>query len=387
MKILYISSFDISLTSGPAVNEFEFILNLHSLVGNNAHFIIPKPLYGLPADIPSQICTFTFPHKDRQLWDWICHQASMVRQTSKLLSKTQFDIIVIRSDIFSIGLWYLTRKSKTPYALKTAGSGLFDVFKRKNIIVKALAPFNLAIFKSLVHGAIIVDVVSLAQQSSLRSITGAGEKIVWIDNGVNIDRFYPQSTSEARRKIGLDSAFTKIIGYAGNFSSERGGMQIVESLPDLAKKCHGIGALILGSGSGMARLNEKAKELGVYERCVFTGQVNYDNVPLHINAMDIAVSIRYDYEQSASEVRQYLACGKPVIVSPGSNGFVKEEGLGFIVEPYDKKRFVESACQLLEMSEDAYNAISMRACNYARQNLTYKSKIEKRLSLWSELAG
>lgn len=43
MKIQYLSFAGISKTNGPAVNERGFIPLLHKLLGNNAHFPIPKP--------------------------------------------------------------------------------------------------------------------------------------------------------------------------------------------------------------------------------------------------------------------------------------------------------------------------------------------------------
>lgn len=230
----------------------------------------------------------------------------------------------------------------------------------------------------------MVDVVSKAQRDTLRQITGEDEKIVWIDNGVITYHFCPQPTLEARKDLNLDPKFTTIMGYAGNFPWERGGMQIVEALPELAVNYPAIGALILGSGSQMHLLYDRAKHLGVYDRSIFVGQVDYEKVPQYINAMDIGVSLRYEDTQHASElkVRQYLACGKPAIVTPGGNDFVEQEQIGFIVNPYDKDAFVKAAEKILRLDEEAYNAISYRAREYAKQNLSYRSKVEQRLKLW-----
>ena len=36
---------------------------------------------------------------------------------------------------------------------------------------------------------------------------------------------------------------------------------------------------------------------------------------------------------SELKVRQYLAAGKPIVISPGSNEFVVEQGFGTVVPP------------------------------------------------------
>lgn len=141
-NVLYISSIDVSLTNGPGVNEREFIHHLYSLIEDNAHFVIPKPEHGLPSDIPTHVFTLTAPHKHDKPLHWIAHHASIVRQAGKLLSEGDFELIVMRVGVFGVGEWILTRRGKTPYALKTAGSGRFEVFERKNVFFRALKPLT-----------------------------------------------------------------------------------------------------------------------------------------------------------------------------------------------------------------------------------------------------
>ena len=387
MKILYISSVDVSLTKGPSANEREFIPALYRLKGEKSHFLIPKPCNTLPKDIPVSACTFTKPHKERKPLDWIFHQVSVVRKTKKILSENSFDLIVIRADVFPFCYRYVTNKHGIPFAMKTAGSGEFKVFRRKNLLLKALKGLNQLFYNSLVSNAIYVDVVSPMQRNSLREITGAGEKIQWIDNGVNIDRFKPADKKESKKKLQLEK-FDPIIGYAGNLPWKRGGMQIVQALPELSKKYPNIGGVILGSGEGMQSLYDEARSLGVYERCVFTGQVDYNLVVDYINCMDVGISqLNYD-EQGASEqkVRQYLACGKPVIVSPGEvNQFISDKNLGYIVSHDDINGFLKAIKSILDLSENEYDLISKRSREYAENNLSFRSKVLERIEAWEKV--
>ena len=387
MKILYISSIDVSNTTGPAANEREFIPGLYKLIGDKSHFVIPKVRNSFPEDIPITSCSFTKYATTKSLYFWFLHQISIIFTVRKVLYKKKFDFIVMRAGVFPLAYIYVTRRYKIPYAMKTAGSGEFNVFKGKNIILKMFYGLNIFLYKSLVKRATSVDVVSPFQKKILSEVTGQGHKIIWIDNGVNENRFHPLDVKKTRENLDLER-FNPIIGYVGNLPWERGALQIIEALPKLKEKYPNIMGLILGSGEKMGVLYSKAEELGVIDRCVFTGQVPFEEVVKYINVIDIGISQLFEKSQGASEqkVRQYLACGKPIIVSPGSvNSFVEEQQLGYIVDPYDKEAFLDAVDKILSLSEKEYDFISKKARNYAISNLSYESKIKERLSLYENL--
>lgn len=386
MKILYISYVDVSLTKGPSANEREFIPSLYRLKGNDAHFVIPKPEKKLPVDIPLDAVTFMPSSKGKKFLLWIWQQFRLVAIVNKLLKEGDFDLMVIRPEVFAFAIRIITKKSKVPYALKTAGNGKFEVFKRKGRLFKSLYSINQKVFVSLVRGAIITDVVSPSQQDSLVSLTGVADKIHYVDNGVNTDRFYIKDKNEVKNKLGLGK-FDTIVGYAGNFPWERGGMQIVEVLPSLVKEFPKIGGVILGSGDKMHLLLNRAKELGVADRVVFPGSVDYTTVVDYINSFDVAVSQRYEDTQNASElkVRQYLACGKLTIVSPSTtNNFIQKHGFGFVVSPNDAVEFGKRIAELLSIEEENSQKISEKIRKYAEEYLSYDSKVIARLELYKK---
>jgi glycosyltransferase involved in cell wall biosynthesis len=387
MRVLYVSTVDISVSNGPGANEREFTYTLNKLLGNNAHFVIPTTSGVLPHDVPKDSCTFILPSKERHPIHWIRQQFSIVKNVGRILREREFDIIVIRAEIIPIAFLYFTRKTEVPYALKTAGSGKFNVFKKKGVLFKPLASINHLLFQKLINGAIMADVVSPTHQESLGDNLGNREKIVWIDNGVNTERFMKMDKSVVKSEMGLTHLYP-IIGYAGNLAWERGGLQIIESLPAIRQVYPNAGALILGSGEKMSVLYTRAKELGVYDSCVFTQQVPFDHVVKYINCMDIGVSQLYEESQGASEqkVRQYIACGLPVIVSPGAvNQFVPANELGYIVDPHDHSSFSKAVLDILGMDETDYKELSAKARKYAEDNLSYESRVLQRLGHYKKL--
>ena len=81
-----------------------------------------------------------------------------------------------------------------------------------------------------------------------------------------------------------------------------------------------------------------------------------------------AVSISsLEDRRAASElkVRQYLACGKPVVISPGGNEFVAHEGLGSVVDPSDPEAIaaIAGACWIVERKQPGFDLINGEAGN------------------------
>lgn len=386
MKILYISYVDVSLTKGPSANEREFIPSLYNIKKEKVHFVVPKPEGELPKDIPQQVVTFMPNSKGKKLIPWLKQQFKLISIVNTLLKNNDFDLMIIRPDVFAFAIRYITKKNTVPYALKTAGSGKFDVFKRKGLLVRMLYSMNRKVFVSLVRDSVVTDVVSPSQRDSLIQLTGVPNQIYFIDNGVNTERFYIKDNIGLKKNLGLDK-FDKIVGYAGNFPWERGGMQIIESLPKLKERFPNIGGVILGNGEKMYLLLNRAKELGVEDNIVFPGNVNYECVVDYINCFDVAVSQRYEDTQNASElkVRQYLACGKPSIVSPSTtNSFVEEKGFGFVVNPIDNVEFSDRLEEILSLEVGHMRKLSEIIRRYAETNLSYDSKVIERLELYKK---
>jgi glycosyltransferase involved in cell wall biosynthesis len=388
--ILYVSSIDVSVGNGPGVNEREFIHALHTAMGSRAHFLIPEPEHAV-SDLPLSDCTFTLPHRRHHPLHFLAHSWSKVRRARELLARRHFDLVVFRLDVLPVAALLITRKCGTPYALKTLGQNSLKILdSRGGWVGRSLKGLNRRMVKQVVSRAIVADSVTELQAEFLAS--GLGEdpaRIVWIDNAVNTQRFSRTSPELARAELGLE-AHDPIIGYVGSRPAERGGMALIEAAARLSGKYPRLGVLIVGDGPGMESLLTRARELGVEDRCVLTGYVPFDRVPLHINSLDVAVSIsQLEDRRAASElkVRQYLACGKPVVISPGGNEFVAREELGSVVDPSDHDAIAASLDHWLARSSAEREEFAQRAEEYMRRHLSMGSAIARRFSLWGERLG
>lgn len=386
-QILYIATRDVSIGNGPGVNEREFILALHAAIGDRAHFLIPQPVDKVP-ELPVSACTFSLPHRHYNPRYFPGHVLSQIRLADEILSRRQFDLLLFRLDVLPFAPFYITRKHQVPYALKTLSPALmWALSKRGGWLGRSLEGINRWLIRQLVAKALVSDACSVAQVEYFQRVPGVNsQKIVWIDNAVNPSRFFPSSIVEARRELGL-TKFKPIVGYIGGFPSEFGARQLIEVAPCLVSKYPNLGLLIVGNGPGLSDLKKQADELQIGNHCVFTGYVPFDEVPVCANALDVGVSFLQPKHSAASEqkVRQYLACGKPVVVSPGANDyFLTSSNLGSIVQAADLEGIAAELDRWLSLTPDERGEFARRASEYARDNLSVEVALARRFEVWAE---
>jgi len=389
-QILYVSYVDVSVGDGPGVNERQFILALHQAIGDRAHFLIPQPVDKVP-DLPVGACTFSLPHRRYNPRFFPGYVVSQIRLADQLLSHREFDLIVTRLGVLPFAPFYITRKHQIPYAVKTLSHETMWALSARagwqGWVGRSLQGINLWAIKQMVVKALVADTCSVAQVKYFQHAFGVDhQKIVWIDNAVDTARFFSSSPTEARRKLGLAN-FDPIVGYVGTRPSERGARQLIETAPQLLSKYPNLGLVIVGDGPGLSDLKKRAAELQIESHCLFTGYSPFDQVPTYCNALDVGVSINLRPDRYAAaelKVRQYLACGKPVVASPGSNDFLTTENLGSIAQAMDLEAIAAEFDRWLSLTPDERGEFARRASEYARDNLSVEVALARRFEVWAE---
>jgi glycosyltransferase involved in cell wall biosynthesis len=147
----------------------------------------------------------------------------------------------------------------------------------------------------------------------------------WIPDGVDTELFRPVRESaavkELRARWGLDGAF--VVGIVGsvNYSPRFDlyyGWELTEALGLLTARKDIIG-VVVGDGPGMPKLKARIAALHLDDRVRLVGRVAHDQVPLWINAFDVALSTQTDdpvgWARTTAKLPEYLACGTVVICS------------------------------------------------------------------------
>jgi glycosyltransferase involved in cell wall biosynthesis len=141
-----------------------------------------------------------------------------------------------------------------------------------------------------------------------------------IQDGVDTDRFAPQDAGELRKHYGLDGVLT--VGMIGSsvWSEKLGmcyGWDLIEMLRLL--KDRPVKGVMIGSGSGIARLKSLSRDYGIEDKILFLGHVLYGELPRHLNLIDICLSTQTNnlvgQVRTTGKLPLYLAAGRYILAS------------------------------------------------------------------------
>lgn len=205
------------------------------------------------------------------------------------------------------------------------------------------------------------------------------EKIEIVPGGVNTDLFRPDSAAgdRVRRKYGLEEK--RLILYVGSFSAWHGVEGLVKASSRVLREFRDVCFLLVGPYYEQAEA--LAQKLSVGHAFVFTGPVDYCEVPDFINAADLAVA---PYDPSGSPLRkkfglgaplkllEYMACQTPVIASSIEpiRGLIRHGESGILVPPGDHDELAAQIIRLLRDKELA-NSLARMAEREARERYSW----------------
>jgi glycosyltransferase involved in cell wall biosynthesis len=107
--------------------------------------------------------------------------------------------------------------------------------------------------------------------------------------------------------------------YIGYLTKLRGLDTVIKALPKILKEEGKIKLNIIGDGIDLPKLKGLAKEIGVQEYVDFKGWIDFKYIPYIISKSDIGVIPHHSNEHTnttiPNKIFDFMACGKPVIVS------------------------------------------------------------------------
>jgi len=154
-------------------------------------------------------------------------------------------------------------------------------------------------------------------------------RVEYIPPSVDTNFFKPNiATSD-------DSNSKIVLGWIGNIESHK---KDVEMLVEILKKFNNESMmlrLLIGGGELPVDLGRGIKKLGIEVDII--DYVEWEEVPRVINSFDIGLAPLRDTEfnrgRSSEKVREYMACGIPVVASDvGENPYLISEDTGILVD-------------------------------------------------------
>ncbi|WP_230085283.1 glycosyltransferase family 4 protein [Arthrobacter sp. AQ5-05] len=207
---------------------------------------------------------------------------------------------------------------------------------------------------AVMHEADAVVTLGEAMKEAIVAQGISGQKIVLAPNAVGGDFLkVPGTHAAARTKLGLDPELS-YIGTVSSLVDYEGLDDLIDAFAILAPQFPDLRLLLVGSGTALPALRERAAKLDLTERVIFTGRVAREQTPLYHQSMDIFVVPRKDLgvTRAVTPLKpvEALASARPVVASslPALGEIVIENLNGKLSPAGDPIGLAEVLANLLE---------------------------------------
>ena len=166
------------------------------------------------------------------------------------------------------------------------------------------------------------DRITTVSPSLVERLKKYGYDAKLITNGVDTDIFKPMDSREGKRMLGLDEDCF-VIGYVGSIERWYALDEVIKAFTDLLKVRDNAKLLIVGGAlftDYEEKLKRLVKEKGIEDEVIFTGLIEYQELPTYISAIDVCLiplaPRLWRNIALPNKFFEYSACGKPILSTP-----------------------------------------------------------------------
>ena len=206
---------------------------------------------------------------------------------------------------------------------------------------------------------------------------GHPEKVTWIPNGVDLEKYSGTETYDGGEELPL------IAMYVGAFGFAHDVITIVRAASMLQGK--GITSyqfILVGDGVKRAECEREAEKLGL-TNIAFHDSVPKTDVPQLQKEADILIasvtdSDSYKFGMNLNKLYDYFASGRPVIFSGRApNDPVADSGAGFSIRPEDPAAMADALEKYLGMSPAERIKLGKLARLYAEKEFDVRTLADR----------
>ena len=182
-----------------------------------------------------------------------------------------------------------------------------------------------------------------------------GNDYTILPSGANIDLFVPMPKKAARSKLKIDPT-TKVVGFVGTLANYQGIDTLIDASGSIIAEEQNTVFFIIGEGPMKRNWQQRTRRACLLKHFRFLGQIEYHELPVWINAMDVCVApfLRIAGTRSPVKIFDYLACGRPVVASriDGTTDVFKQSGGVHLVEPEHPQRLAAAIVDILQNEQN-----------------------------------
>jgi len=179
--------------------------------------------------------------------------------------------------------------------------------------------------------------------------------------------------------------------YFGDTGIRRGLETAIRSLVELKELIPNIKLIIVGSSKSDPYLRQVSKELQVADYIAFEGFQNESTLHSYISVSNICISPllrnRHHDTTYANKIFQYMALGKPMIVSncPAQERIVNQAQSGLVFEAGNVAEFVKSVHALFQ-DEELNAKLGKNGANFIQNQYNQRLKSQGLIEYFNSLA-
>jgi glycosyltransferase involved in cell wall biosynthesis len=233
--------------------------------------------------------------------------------------------------------------------------------------------------------AIMLIAISQRIKQNLISAGIAQDKIVQIDDAVDLELFRPRGIEEnvLRQDFSLDRHI--LIGSVGRIEPSKHQLEFLQAADRVVHDLDdNVTFFIIGevhSKNYFERLKRFVKDRGLYKNVIFTGR--RDDIPAVLGSLDILVSFA-----GGSVMFEAMACGTTIVsagfTSRESSFHIQDGKTGVILDTGHPEQLVGVLVRLIK-SPKLRKQICIEATRWAEKRFSHKLMAEKIVSLYNQL--
>ncbi len=146
------------------------------------------------------------------------------------------------------------------------------------------------------------------------------KNVIIIPQGVDPNIMKPLPKDTILQKNLHISNDDKVVMYLGSIHSISGLPVIIKAMPKIIGIIPNFKLLIVGGGAHLEKLKEISKNLNLNDKIIFTGYVQYVDIPKYCGLADLCINpfeiTEMTKKLSPVKIFDLLSCGKPILATP-----------------------------------------------------------------------
>jgi len=149
-----------------------------------------------------------------------------------------------------------------------------------------LFPFNRAM-RRMGNAMDVVTYLGDFTRDAISPAMGTHPTYVRIAPGIDTEHFRPGNGAAIRTELGVDSK--RVIMCVGRLVHRKGQDALVQAMPSVLQRIPEAVLVLVGIGPREGFIRKEVERLGIQSSVIFTGRVQYDQLPRYFQAADLFV--------------------------------------------------------------------------------------------------